>query len=63
MRHLRLETFDVGIDTRTSVDDKDYDVPFKFTGKVNKLTFKLGPEELTEVNRQSISDADARVNN
>ena len=21
-----------------------YDPPFKFTGKINKLTFKLGPE-------------------
>ena len=21
-----------------------YDTPFKFTGKINKLTFKLGPE-------------------
>ena len=21
-----------------------YDVPFKFTGKINKLTFKLGPQ-------------------
>jgi hypothetical protein len=36
------ETFDVGVDTRTSVDDKDYQVPFRFTGKLNKLTFKLG---------------------
>ena len=37
------ETFDVGIDTRTPVDDKDYQVPFRFTGKIAKLTFKLGP--------------------
>ncbi len=57
------ETFDVGMDTRTPVDDKDYQVPFRFTGKLNKLTFKLGPEELTEVNHQAKSDADARVNN
>jgi arylsulfatase len=35
------ETFDVGSDTGTCVDDKDYQVPFKFTGKLNKLTFKL----------------------
>ena len=26
------ETFDVGVDTRTPVDDKDYQVPFRFTG-------------------------------
>src|SRR5262249_13407865 len=41
------ETFDVGVDSRTPVDDKDYQVPFRFTGKLNKLTFKLGPTQLT----------------
>ena len=40
------ETFDVGIDTRTAVDDS-YQVPFRFNGTINKLTFKLGPEQLT----------------
>ncbi len=40
------ETFDVGQDTRTGVAmlEYRYDVPFKFTGKINKLTFKLEPE-------------------
>ena len=36
------ETFNVGIDTGTSVDDTDYQVPFPFTGKIDKLTVKLG---------------------
>jgi arylsulfatase len=36
------ETFDIGVDTRTPVDDNDYQVPFHFTGKLAKLTFKLG---------------------
>ena len=36
------ETFDVGVDTRTPVDDGDYKVPFRFTGKLDKVTFKLG---------------------
>jgi arylsulfatase A-like enzyme len=36
------ETFDVGADTRTAVDDKDYQLPFRFTGKLAKVTFKLG---------------------
>jgi hypothetical protein len=40
------ETFDVGIDTYTAVDDS-YKVPFRFNGRINKLTFKLGPEQLT----------------
>ncbi len=35
------ETFDVGVDTRTGVDDKDYQPPFRFTGKIDKLTIKL----------------------
>lgn len=30
------ETFDVGIDTRTPVDD-DYQLPFRFNGKIDKL--------------------------
>jgi arylsulfatase len=29
------------------VDDADYQVPFPFTGKIIKLTVKLGPEELS----------------
>jgi arylsulfatase A-like enzyme len=41
------ETFDIGSDTRTSVDDNDYRVPFHFTGTINKLTYKLGPEQLS----------------
>jgi len=36
------ETFNVGIDTGTSVDDGDYQVPFAFTGKIDKLTVKTG---------------------
>ena len=35
------ETFDVGVDTRTGVEDKDYQVPFEFTGTIDKLTVQL----------------------
>ena len=35
------ETFDVGVDTRTPVDDADYQVPFPFTGTIDKLTVEL----------------------
>ena len=41
------EAFDVGVDTRTGVDDKDYQSPFRFTGKLNKLTIKLVPPKMT----------------
>jgi arylsulfatase len=40
------ETFNVGLDTGTPIDDQDYRVPFRFTGRIGKLTVKLGPEEL-----------------
>jgi arylsulfatase A-like enzyme len=35
------ETFDMGIDTRGGVYDTDYKPPFKFTGKIDKLTVDL----------------------
>src|SRR5271157_1246342 len=43
------ETFDVGEDTRTGVAlvEYRYDPPFKFTGTIDKLTFNLGPQQLT----------------
>jgi arylsulfatase len=46
------ETFDVGIDTRTGVDDFEYRVPFRFTGKIDKLTYNLGPEQLSAEDKQ-----------
>jgi hypothetical protein len=55
------ETFDLGVDTRTPVDDKDYQVPFRFTGKLDKLTFKLGPTQLTSEDRQIIQHALAKA--
>jgi arylsulfatase len=49
-----VETFNVGIDTGTPVDGKDYQVPFPFTGKLDRLTVKLGPEELTPEEQEMI---------
>jgi arylsulfatase A-like enzyme len=48
------ETFDIGSDTRTGVAmvEYSYDVPFKFTGTINKLTFNLGPEQVTAEERE-----------
>jgi hypothetical protein len=44
-------------DTRTPVDDKDYQVPFRFTGKVAKVTIRVGPEQLAEADRQVMDEA------
>ena len=43
------EDFDVGQDTRTGVAmiEYRYDCPFKFTGKILKLRFDLGPAQYT----------------
>jgi arylsulfatase A-like enzyme len=54
------ETFDVGLDTRTSVNEKDYQVPFPFNGTIHKLTFNLGPDQLTDRERQQIRLAEIR---
>jgi hypothetical protein len=57
------ETFDVGVDTRTGVEDKDYQVPFRFTGKLDKVTFKIGPVQLSSEDHQVIRHARAGANN
>lgn len=37
------ESFDVGADTGTGVNDADYQAPFSFDGRLNKITISLGP--------------------
>jgi arylsulfatase len=49
------ETFDVGLDTGTGVDDS-YKLPFKFTGTIDKLTFKLGPSQMTAAEQRAIEE-------
>jgi len=41
------ETLDIGADTGTPVEDRDYQVPFRFGGKLNKVTIRLQPRTLT----------------
>jgi len=48
------EGFNVGADTGTPVDDSDYQVPFRFTGKIDKLTVKLGPEQLAPADKEKV---------
>jgi arylsulfatase len=48
------ESFDIGSDTLTGVNDADYKPPFAFTGKLNKLTVRidrpqLSPEEIKKL--------------
>jgi hypothetical protein len=41
------ENLNVGPDTGTAVDEKDYQVPFAFTGKINKNTLTIDRPKLT----------------
>jgi hypothetical protein len=45
------ETFDVGMDMRTPINDKDYAVPFRFTGSISlfPLTFTARCGEVSTV--------------
>ena len=55
------ETLDIGLDLRTPVEDS-YTLPFKFTGTIDKLTYKIGPEQLTQVDRDVMQRALAAAN-
>jgi arylsulfatase A-like enzyme len=55
------ESFDVGVDTRTSVDDKDYQPPFRFTGKLSKLMIELGATQLTNDDKKVIQHTRANA--
>jgi arylsulfatase A-like enzyme len=51
------ETFDIGADTGTPVDDQDYQVPFKFTGEIDKLTIKIDRPTLTPEDEKKLMSA------
>lgn len=55
------ETFDIGSDTRSPVDFS-YDLPFRFSGTIDKLTYKLGPEQLAAEDKKKVQEADAKAN-
>jgi arylsulfatase len=56
------ETFDIGSDTGTPVDDKDYQVPFPFTGKLNKLSIKIERPKLTPEDEKLLREQGQRNN-
>jgi len=56
------ENFDVGADTGTPVDDQDYQVPFKFTGTLNKLTLSINRPRLTPADEKQLMQESQRNN-
>ncbi len=51
------ENLDVGSDTGTPVDDGDYQVPFAFTGKINKITLTITRPKLTPQDEKKLMQA------
>jgi arylsulfatase A-like enzyme len=51
------ENFDIGADTGTPVDDRDYQVPFRFTGKLTKLTLTIDRPKLSAEDEKRLSEA------
>jgi arylsulfatase len=56
------ETFDVGADTGTPVDDRDYQVPFEFTDKLTKLTLSVQRPQLTPEDEKRLMEEGQRNN-
>ena len=50
------ETFDIGSDTGTPVDDQDYKIPFTFTGKLTRLTLSLDRPTLTPADVKQLTE-------
>jgi len=53
------ETFDVGEDAGTPVSE-DYDVPFKFTGQIEKVGVNLGDAKLAGGGQKALLTAETR---
>jgi arylsulfatase len=51
------QAFAIGLSGPTPVDDRDYKVPFNFTGKINRLTIALDPPKLTPDDVKKLEDA------
>jgi arylsulfatase len=51
------ESFDIGSDTLTGVNDADYTPPFALTATLEKLTIKVDRPELSEADRAKLEAA------
>jgi len=53
------ESFDIGSDTLTGVNDEDYQPPFPLTAKLSKLTIKVDRPQLSEDDIKKLENAEA----
>jgi arylsulfatase A-like enzyme len=51
------ENLDVGSDTGTPVNDADYQTPFAFTGRIEKITLSIDRPQLSPADIQKLQDA------
>jgi arylsulfatase len=51
------EGLDVGSDTLTGVNDADYQPPFKFTGKIHKITLSIDRPKLSPADMRRMQEA------
>jgi arylsulfatase len=51
------ESFDVGSDSITGVNDADYKPPFPLTAKLNKLTIEVDRPQLSPKDIQKLKEA------
>src|SRR5262245_41313461 len=51
------ENLDVGSDTGTPVDDQDYQVPFAFTGKIDKISLTIDRPQLSAADVKKLQQA------
>ena len=54
---LILESLDVGSDTLTGVDHRDYQPPFAFTGEINRITLTIDRPKLTPEDERKLMQA------
>jgi arylsulfatase len=55
------ESLDVGSDTLTGVNDEDYQLPFAFSGTINKITLSLDRPTLTPADIQQLQAAEQKA--
>jgi arylsulfatase A-like enzyme len=55
------ESFDIGSDTLTGVNDTDYHPPFPLTAKLNKLTIKVDRPKLSPEDMKKLASAESEA--
>jgi arylsulfatase len=55
------ESFDIGSDTLTGVNDADYQPPFALTAKLNKLTLKVDRPKLSDEDIKKLENAESQA--